>query len=310
MKSQSTPYNTMNVINNWYLSMKFLRPLDSTAVRICLILILVTIMIFASILFPSSKETGTAKVYSEIVTHKDQTDASDSGIAGGSIQGDCKAGNRCLPIYCVQTEENGQKLAALSFDAAWGADDTIRILDILDAHQVKATFFMTGGWVDTYPDMVKEIYARGHDLGNHSMNHKQMSKLSTAQQTQEIKDVGDKVLTLTGYQMFLFRPPYGDYNTRLIETSYHNNYYPIQWSVDSLDWKNYGTASIIKNVVNNPALDSGSIILMHNGAKYTADALDSVIAGLKERGYTLVPISQLILRENFHMDGTGKQIAD
>lgn len=106
-----------------------------------------------------------------------------NGIGGGNITGDCQAGKKALPIYCVQTDK---KQISISFDAAWGADDTIQILDVLDKHNVKTTFFMTGGWVSTYPDMVKEIYSRGHDLGNHSENHKQMSKLDTASQKETV----------------------------------------------------------------------------------------------------------------------------
>ncbi|MDD6797030.1 MAG: polysaccharide deacetylase family protein [Clostridia bacterium] len=212
-----------------------------------------------------------------------------------------------LPIYCVQTDK---KQIALSFDAAWGAEDSQKILDILDKHNVKVTFFMTGGWVEDYPDVVKEIRARGHDLGNHSENHKQMSKLSVEQNKEEIQKVHDKVKALTDYDMFLFRPPYGDYDSELIRTVYDMGYYPIQWSVDSLDWKDYGVDSIIKKVVDNKNLDSGAIILCHNGAKYTADALDSMITALKDKGYEFVPISELIIKDNFHMDVTGKQIGD
>ena len=116
--------------------------------------------------------------------------------------------------------QTDKKQISISFDAAWGADDTIQILDVLDKHNVKTTFFMTGGWVSTYPDMVKEIYSRGHDLGNHSENHKQMSKLDTASQKEEIMSVHQKIEELTGYNCFLFRPPYGDYNSELINTIY------------------------------------------------------------------------------------------
>ena len=203
-----------------------------------------------------------------------------------------------------------KKYVSLSFDAAWGADDTIHILDTLDKFNVKVTFFMTGGWVNEYPDMVKEIYSRGHDLGNHSQNHKKMSELNTTEQKQELQSVTDKVKELTGYDMFLFRPPYGDYNSTLINTAYSLNYYPIQWSVDSLDWKDYGVDNIIKTVTTHKALDNGAIILMHNGAKYTAQALESVITNLQNQGYTLVPISELIIRNNFHMDANGMQVAD
>lgn len=208
------------------------------------------------------------------------------------------------------TFSSDKKYVSLSFDAAWGADDTIHILDTLDKFNVKVTFFMTGGWVNEYPDMVKEIYSRGHDLGNHSQNHKKMSELNTTEQKQELQSVTDKVKELTGYDMFLFRPPYGDYNSTLINTAYSLNYYPIQWSVDSLDWKDYGVDNIIKTVTTHKALDNGAIILMHNGAKYTAQALESVITNLQNQGYTLVPISELIIRNNFHMDANGMQVAD
>ena len=158
--------------------------------------------------------------------------------------------------------------------------------------------------------MGKEIYNRGHDLGNHSENHKEMSKLNASEQKEEITAVDNKIKELTGYDCFLFRPPYGDYNSLLINTVYGCNHYPVQWDVDSLDWKDYGVDSIIKTVTRHKALGNGSIILMHNGAKFTAEALDTVLTSLEEQGYEIVPVSQLIIRENFHMDGTGRQIGD
>ena len=198
-------------------------------------------------------------IYTTIFTpHGAYTNSSAiiNGIGGGNITGDCQAGKKALPIYCVQTDK---KQISISFDAAWGADDTIQILDVLDKHNVKTTFFMTGGWVSTYPDMVKEIYSRGHDLGNHSENHKQMSKLDTASQKEEIMSVHQKIEELTGYNCFLFRPPYGDYNSELINTIYGCNHYPVQWDVDSLDWKDYGVENIIKTVTTHKALGNGSI---------------------------------------------------
>lgn len=216
-------------------------------------------------------------------------------------------GDRELPIYSVDTSE---KKVALSFDAAWGAEDFPRIMEILDKHKVKVTFFMTGGWVESYPDCVKELAERGHDLGNHSEHHYDMTKLSKAEQTQELMDVHQKVKELTGYEMFLFRPPYGAYDNAVVLNAYQQKYYPIQWSVDSLDWKDYGADSIIRTVCNHKALGPGAIILCHNGAKYTAEALDAMLTNLEEQGYEIVPISQLIMRDNYHMDVTGKQVAD
>ena len=212
-----------------------------------------------------------------------------------------------LPIYCVETDE---KKVALSFDAAWGNEDTQKILEILAKHNVHATFFMTGGWVDSYPEDVKAILAGGHDLGNHSENHKNMSQISNVDKEQELMKVHEKVKSLTGYEMFLFRPPYGDYDNDVIKTATKCGYYPIQWDVDSLDWKDYGVDSIVNTVCSNKHLGNGSIILCHNGAKFTADALDTLITNLKGQGYEIVPISELIYRDGYHMDAEGRQVKD
>jgi len=214
-------------------------------------------------------------------------------------------GDRELPIYCVQTEE---PKIALTFDAAWGNDDTRKIMEILKKHDVKVTFFMTGGWVDSYPDDVKMILAEGHDLGNHSENHKNMSQISDSEKEKELMSVHNKVKELTGYDMFLFRPPYGDYDFKLIKVARKCDYYAIQWDVDSLDWKDYGVDSIIKTVTQHSHLGNGSIILCHNGAKYTAEALDTLITTLKDAGYQFVPVSELIYKDQYYMDHEGRQI--
>lgn len=211
-----------------------------------------------------------------------------------------------LPIYCVQTEKPE---IALTFDAAWGNEDTIQILDVLKKHDVKVTFFMTGGWVSKYPNDVKAILSAGHDLGNHSENHKNMSQLSDEEKTQELMTVHNKVKELTDYNMFLFRPPYGDYNDAVVENAKQNGYYTIQWDVDSLDWKDYGVDAIIDTVCHHKHLGNGSIILCHNGAKYTAQALDTMITKLKDKGYTFVPLSELIYRDDYEMDHEGRQIS-
>ena len=226
-------------------------------------------------------------------------------VTGANVTVSNSVNGRQLPIYCVDTAE---KKIALTFDAAWGNEDTAQILEILKKHDVRVTFFMTGGWVESYPDDVKAILAAGHDLGNHSENHKNMSQLSDAEKKEELMKVHEKVRTLTGYEMFLFRPPYGDYDNAVVNVAKENGYYTIQWDVDSLDWKDYGVDSIIKTVTQHKHLGNGSIILCHNGAKYTAKALDMLIATLKNEGYTFVPVSELIYKGNYHMDHEGRQI--
>lgn len=226
----------------------------------------------------------------------------DTAIAVNSAYGDKE-----LPIYSVATDE---KKISISFDAAWGAEDFPKIMEILDKHHVKTTFFMTGDWVEKYPECVKTLVEKGHDLGNHSASHPDMTKLSKEAQKEQILKVHNAVKELTGYEMELFRPPYGAYNNEVIRTCYENGYFPIQWDVDSLDWKDLSAPEIINKVCNHKALDNGSIILCHNGAKHTAEALDEMLTNLKNQGYEIVPISQLIIRDNFHMDVTGQQIAD
>lgn len=216
-----------------------------------------------------------------------------------------QCGKRNLPIYRVKTD--APKIA-LTFDAAWGNEDTTQILDILDANDVKATFFMTGGWVESFPDNVKDIAARGHELGNHSENHKYMTKLSDSKKSEEILKVHEKVKELTGIEMQVFRPPYGDYDNDVVTTAFKCGYYTIQWNVDSLDWKDYGVSNIIKTVTNHKSLQNGSIILLHNGAKYTAKALDELIKTLKAKGYEFVKISDLIYLNDFHMEPDGCQV--
>ncbi|MBE5927060.1 MAG: polysaccharide deacetylase family protein [Lachnospiraceae bacterium] len=217
------------------------------------------------------------------------------------------SGERRIPIYCVDTDE---RKVALSFDAAWGNEDTKEILNILEKENVKVTFFMTGGWVKSFPDDVKAIAAAGHDLGNHSENHKQMSQISRDECVDEIMKVHDRVKELTGREMTLFRPPYGDYNNTLMSALDECGYYCIQWDVDSLDWKDYGVQSIIDTVVNHKHLGNGSIILCHNGAKFTAQALENMIKSLKAEGYEIVPISELIHKGEYHTNHEGRQISD
>ncbi len=211
---------------------------------------------------------------------------------------------RKLPIYCVDTPE---KKVSISFDAAWGADDTDELLRILNENDVKTTFFMCGYWVDDYPEEVKKIAEAGHDLGNHSATHPHMSQITKDQIKQELQTAHQKVKDLTGTDMELFRPPFGEYDNKTIEAAQETGYYTIQWDVDSLDWKELGAEHEINQVLNHKHLGNGSIILFHNDAKYTPQVLDSIIKGLKQKGYEIVPISEIIIRDNYEIDHEGRQ---
>lgn len=210
--------------------------------------------------------------------------------------------NRKLPIYSVETEA---KKVAISFDAAWGDQFTDDILNTLDKYNVKTTFFLVGFWVDKYPDMVQKIHEKGHEIGNHSTTHPHMSKLNQDQIIKELKITGDKIEAITGYQPIVFRPPFGDYNNLLIETAKEQGYFTIQWDVDSLDWKEMGVKPVVDRVSKNAK--NGSIVLFHNNAKFISEFLPLVIEQLQGQGYEIVPVSELIIKENYMIDHTGRQ---
>lgn len=210
--------------------------------------------------------------------------------------------NRELPIYCVDTPE---KKIAISFDAAWGSDYTEDLLGILERYDVKTTFFLVGFWVDKYPEMVKKIDEKGHEIGNHSSKHPHMSQLSKEQIIDELTKTSDKIEAITNKKVTVFRPPFGDYNNRLIQTSRELGIQVIQWDVDSLDYKDYGADSIIKKVLSK--VKNGSIVLFHNNATYTKDALPVILENLQKEGYKIVPVSELIYKENYYIDHTGMQ---
>lgn len=208
-----------------------------------------------------------------------------------------------LPIYSVERDD---KKIALSFDAAWGDEYTKDILDTLDKYKVKSTFFLVGFWVDKYPEQVKEIARRGHEVQNHSTTHPNMPKLSPEKMAEEINLTGKKIQELTNKEPTLFRPPFGDYNNELINVCKENGYHTIQWDIDSLDWKELGVQPVVDRVTRN--VRSGSIVLFHNNAKYISEYLPLVIERLQEDGYEIVPVSEMIYKDNFTMDNTGRQI--
>ena len=141
---------------------------------------------------------------------------------------------RKLPIYCVETEE---KKIAISFDAAWGNDDTETLINILDEYDVPATFFVVGAWVDKYPESVKQLSDAGHRIENHSNTHPHMPQLSVTQMTNELTACNEKIAAITGRTPTLFRPPYGDYDNNTIDATNNTNMACIQWSVDTIDIK-------------------------------------------------------------------------
>lgn len=209
---------------------------------------------------------------------------------------------RLLPIYSVGRED---KVVSISFDCAWGTEHTDDILNALRVGEVSATFFMVEFWTEKYPDYVKKISDAGHEIGTHSATHSYMSKQNAEEIKLELKTSSEAITQITGKEVELFRAPYGDYDDELIRTASEAGYYTIQWDVDSLDWKDLSATDIAMRVING--VQSGSIILMHNNGLHTAEAVPIILETLKNRGYTFVPIGELIMRENYTIDVTGRQ---
>ena len=223
------------------------------------------------------------------------------GMGGAAVT---FANKREVPIYSVDRDDN---YVSISFDAAWGADKTRQIMDVCDSYGVKATFFLVVFWIDKYPEMVAEIAARGFEIGTHSATHPQMSKLSEAQVREELTSSSKKIFEITGKPVTLFRPPFGDYNNQLIKVATGLGLYTIQWSVDSLDWKGLGPREITERVQKAA---SGDIILCHNNSDHIVEALPLIFEALKLKGLKLCPIGELIYKDNYYIDNTGRQKLD
>ncbi len=211
------------------------------------------------------------------------------------------ATTRQLPIYCVQRD---QKTVSLTFDAAWGNEDTQTLIDILGKYNVTATFFVVGEWVDKYPESVLALSEAGHEIMNHSDDHAHFSSLSVDEIVANINSCSDKIEAITGVRPTLFRPPYGEYDDHVIATVRSIGMEPIQWDVDSLDWKGISADEIIQRVVGQ--VQAGSIVLFHNAAEHTPEALPVIIESLLQEGYTFLPVSQLTLSGDYSIDHSGR----
>ena len=214
------------------------------------------------------------------------------------------ASNRSLPVYSVERDD---KVVALSFDAAWGNEDTQTLIDILSRYDVHTTFFVVGDWVEKYPESVKALSEAGHEVMNHSSSHAHFSSLSTEQITADIGACNDKIAAVTGAKPTLFRCPYGEYDDHVIQAVESMGMTAVQWDVDSLDWKGISAQEIQQRVLKN--VRSGSIILFHNAAEHTPEALPGIIEALQADGYTIVPVSQILLQGDTYQDNTGRQWA-
>lgn len=209
---------------------------------------------------------------------------------------------RLVPIYAVDTNE---KKVAITFDSAWGADKTLKILELLKEYNINATFFLVGFWVDKYPDMVKAINEQGVEIGTHSNTHPDFANLSAEQMKLELTTSVEKIENITGKKVELFRPPYGSYNNALINTASGLNLKTIQWSVDTLDWKGLSGSQMLNRVLAK--IGNGGIILCHNNSDNILDGLKLILESLTKSGYQFVSVGDLIYKNGYTIDNLGIQ---
>lgn len=213
------------------------------------------------------------------------------------------ATERQLPVYCVQRDDNK---IAISFDAAWGNEDTQKLIDILSAFGVRTTFFVVGDWAEKYPESVKALHEAGHEVMSHSAHHAHFSMMSASEIAADLREANRLIAVCTGAEPTLFRCPYGEYDDHVIQTVKSLGMTAVQWSVDSLDWKGIDADEICDRVLKR--VEPGSIVLFHNAAEHTPEALPRILSELRSRGYTIVPVSELLLEGDTRIDHTGKQL--
>ena len=219
-----------------------------------------------------------------------------------SVQTSAKA-QKLLPIYNVQTEE---KKVAFTMNCAWNADDIDSILKTLDDNNTKITFFMVGDWIEKFPEAAKKISDAGHEIASHSDTHPHVNNLSYEKNIEEIEKSNDKIEKITGKRTNIYRAPYGEYNDTVIKAATDKGYYTIQWNLDTLDYNGL-TGDEMWNRIKDK-LNSGDIILSHNGTKNTANSLDMLIKNIKQKGFEVVRISDLIYKEGYSINANGAQI--
>ena len=226
------------------------------------------------------------------------------GFSGAlTVTGICtNTTQKLLPIYSVETD---QKRIAITFDAAWSAEDTDTLLNILKKHNAKITVFAVGDWIRKNPDAVKKFYDNGHEIGNHSDTHALFSKINEEKLRREIENCNMEIEKTTGKKPRVLRTPSGDYDNKSIELTESYGMKMIQWDVDSLDWKLLSVDEMYNRVVNK--VQNGSIILFHNGVENTPEALDKILGKLKADGYEFVTVSDLIYWDDYEIDHSGKQ---
>ncbi|MEE0866786.1 MAG: polysaccharide deacetylase family protein [Clostridia bacterium] len=208
-----------------------------------------------------------------------------------------------IPIYSVKRDDNA---ISVTFDCAWGDGDIDKIIAVLDKHKCKATFFVLGTWAKSHPESLKKLHNSGHEIGNHSYNHTYYTKLNSEEMLADMEKCDNEISGIIDIKPTLFRAPSGDYNDNVVFTCEESGRKYIQWSVDSLDWRNLTGEQMLERII--PKTQSGDILLFHNDTAHTAESLDTILTALEEKGFKFLKVSDLIYKDHYTIDHTGKQI--
>lgn len=215
------------------------------------------------------------------------------------------AADKKLPIYAVSRSDNK---IALTFDCAWGNSNTDLLLGLLKDAGAKATFFVTGEFCDKYPEDVKKMYNAGHEIGNHSDLHPHVEGMNINALIEDTRKCSQKIKMITGEEPKIYRAPYGEYDNNVVTTIEGMGMKMIQWSVDSVDWKEPEPETIIKRIEKDTV--SGSILLFHNDLENTSLALPQLLTDLKQKGFVFSTVSDTVYYDSYHIDHSGLQIFD
>ncbi len=190
---------------------------------------------------------------------------------------------------------------SLTINVDWGEEQIPSMLDILQQKNVKATFFVTGQWVNKFPDLVKQIDQAGHEIGNHGYSHAHPNQLTREEFTQHLKKNEEIIYQLIGKRNTLYAPPYGEYNKNVVQMADQLGYKVIMWSADTIDWQDPSPQLINQRVMRKAS--NGGIVLMHPKPQ-TVEALPGMIDQLHAKGYRLVTVSELLSMKSGESDGT------
>lgn len=201
------------------------------------------------------------------------------------------------PVYAV---ERGDRRYALTFDAVWSSGQTEDILSVLSKEHASGTFFLSGYFLERYPDLARRIVSQGHEIGNSTFTNPHLTSLTETEIGDEISKNHALIKSVTGTEARAFRPPFGEYDDAVMERARALDYQTVLWSLDTLDWRNPPTQMIVDTLLQN--VQPGSIVLLHVSGRNTAAALALALPALRAKGLTPVPLRDLLLKENCYIE--------